>query len=75
MRFERGQRVVWYYDHHLNRISVIRSMKTGVYKGLCRHTTKHWNKFGSEQMAWVHFDGNKRQSRVCLSQLKGDKDA
>ncbi len=70
MSLERGQRVFWFYDHHLNTISIVRRRKSGIYHGVCRHTIKHWNKPDSEQMAWVHFDGNKRQSKVPLSELR-----
>jgi len=69
MGLQKGQRVSWFYDHHLNSRSVVRRRKMGVYWGRCRHTVKHWNKLGSEQMAWVHFDGNKRWSKIPLSEV------
>jgi len=70
---KRGQRVAWTYDHSLGRVYT-RITKHGTYLGLCRHTRKHWDKFNSEQLAWVHFDGNKRRSRVPFSELRSIKE-
>lgn len=60
--------VRWQYGHCMG-ISRTQIVKVGTYLGRCRHTSKHWRKPGSKQMAWVHFDGNKRASKVPLEEL------
>lgn len=67
---QRDSRIQWSYLHHLNSISVLERTKRGKFCGLCRHTERHWRKTGTVQMAYVLFDGNKRQSLVPLKELE-----
>ena len=66
-KIEVGGRVKWTYRHHFSMAG--RRTKKGVFKGLCRHTARHWRKHGSKQMAWVHFDGNKWVSKVPMCEI------
>lgn len=68
-KIEVGGRVQWTYRHHLNTKSSVLLTKVGVFEGLCRHTVKHWRKHDSKQMVWVHFDGNKRASKVPMCEI------
>lgn len=71
MEIIRGKyRIKWRYKHHLNRVSCVDVIKMGEYYGKIKHTYKHWNKSGAEQMARVHFDGNKRSSVVPFNELE-----
>jgi len=77
-KHQRGERVIWVYVHCLG-VSRTRRIKIGAYLGQCRHTSKHWRHAGSQQLAWVQFDGNKRRSRIPYSELifdtgKGSRD-
>jgi len=65
-----GDMVVWQYWHTLNAWSHVRRSKRGSFVCRARHTRKHWQKDGARQMAWVHFEGNKRQSLVPLHELR-----
>lgn len=65
-----GDRVEWIYEHSLNAISKTLIKKRGIYHSRARHTSKHWNKPGAKQMAYVLFEGNKRESLVALHELK-----
>ena len=67
-------RVKWQYTHSLNSRSKVERVKFGIYYGRCRHTSKHWRHRDRVQMAWVHFDGNKRWSKVPLDDLRGFND-
>ena len=64
------KKIEWQYTHHLNSRSSVEKIKTGIYFGKIKHTYKHWEKIGAEQMAIVHFDGNKRSSKVPYNELK-----
>lgn len=65
-----SKRVAWVYRHQLNRKSSIVREKVGDYFGKVKHTYKHWQKGSGVQMAVVHFDGNKRVSKVPYSELR-----
>lgn len=62
--------VKWTYTHWLNSKSSTNITKTGEYFGKVKHTTRHWDKCGAQQMAYVQFKGNKRVSFVPLDELK-----
>lgn len=62
-----GCRVKWEYTHWLNASSKIRRVKRGVYYGCVKHTKRYK---GSDQLAVVRFDGNKRSSRVPWIELE-----
>lgn len=65
-----GDKVEWTYSHALGGGS--RTMRTlvGTFTGLSHHTRRHWQKYMAKQMAFVHFEGNKNNSRVPVSELK-----
>jgi len=67
---KKGDRCKWQFTHNLNSRSSIERVKVGVYWGKARHTSKHWRHYGSVQMGWVHFDGNKNQSQVPLEEIQ-----
>lgn len=61
-----GDRIIWSYRHSLGRhYSIV--TKHGVYHGKIKHTIRYK---GNNQMALVHFDGNKRASKVPFAQLE-----
>lgn len=59
-------RVTWQYRHHYNSKSNAIRVKTGEYFGKIKHTIR----YNGEQLAIVLFDGNKRISKVPMSELK-----
>lgn len=61
-------RAKWQYVHCMG-VSRIRRVKIGWYIRKCRHTSRHWGKPGAQQLAWVHWDGNKHDSKVPYSEL------
>lgn len=61
-------RVRWGYNHCLG-VSWTWRVLIGTYLGKIRHTCKHWRKPGTVQLAVVHFDGNKRTSKVPFEEL------
>ncbi len=65
-----ARRIKWTYDHALGGGVYTTITKSGNFVGLVKHTARHWEKMGAEQMAIVQFDGNKRKSRVPLKELK-----
>ncbi len=60
-----GDRIKWRYTHYNGGKSAVRHAKYGEFIGLIRHTKRH----AGQQLAMVAFDGNKRVSRVPLSEL------
>jgi len=60
-----GDLISWEYTHHLNSKSRCQIMKHGEYIGLIKHTAR----YNGPQLAMVHFQGNKRVSRVPLFEL------
>jgi len=69
---EKGDRVSYTYEHHLNSKSVTVITKFGTYLGDVRHDFRYWHNRRNEQMARVQFDKNKTVSRVPLSKLKAE---
>jgi hypothetical protein len=65
-----GDRVLWQYTHATGRRTRFERVKAGEYLAKCRHTVKHWRKYGAVQMAYVKFDGNKTYSLVPLEDLR-----
>lgn len=64
--FRYGDRVRWRYIHHFNSNARAIREKRGEYWGLVRHTVKH----KGPQLAYVLFDGNKKRSKVPVSELR-----
>lgn len=66
-----GAVVIWQYKHWLNSRSYIWREKSGSFVRLVRHTKQYWDTRNyPAQLAIVQFDGNKRPSRVPLSELR-----
>lgn len=65
-KLKNGSRISWSYRHHLNSNSSTVIEKRGIY--ICR--TRHTYRYRGDQMAYVHFDGNKGYSKVPLRELK-----
>ena len=63
--FETGERIAWQYEHSLNSRSRLTRTKYGRFIGRIRHT-KRWS---GDRLAMVHFDYNKRVSKVPLDDL------
>jgi hypothetical protein len=59
-----GDIVSWTYRHSLGRVYTTIT-KTGVFRGRVKHTSR-WHGL---QMAYVRFEGNKRDSIIAVSQL------
>ena len=66
-----GDRIIWSYRHSTGRNYTIIT-KAGVYHGKLRHTVRFK---GRDQLALVHFDGNKRTSRVPYVQLERETES
>lgn len=66
---KKGDRILWQYTHATGSRTRFERVKSGVFMGVARHTSKHWRHNNAVQMAWVHFDGNKRWSKVPLEDL------
>lgn len=64
-----GDRVEWWYTHHLNRRSKVRRVKYGWYDGLVNHRPGYRGK----QLACVWFDGNKWNSSVPYEELRKER--
>ena len=71
MKFKKGDRIIWTYQHHLNSKSVTIRVKHGT---LIREIVAKRHDTG---MSWpeinyalVHFDGNKNLSRVPINELE-----
>ena len=62
--FQTGEIVAWQYEHCLGR-NYTTITKFGEYIGRIRHTKRHTG----DRLAMVHFEGNKRPSRVPLDDL------
>lgn len=67
---KKGDRVIWCYLHHLNSKSTTLVNKHGTYIAKKKHTAR----YTGLQMAYVHFDGNKRYSSVPLCELELEKE-
>ena len=63
---KKGDTVKWIYRHWLNSLSSTKVTKTGIFLGEVKHTVK----YSGKQLAVVQFEGNKKVSRVPLSELK-----
>lgn len=59
-------RIYWEYDHHLNRKSVVRRRKHGIFYRILKQTERYHHVV----MALVQFDDNGGTSRVPLSELR-----
>lgn len=62
--FQSGEIVAWQYEHCLGE-NYTTITKFGEYIGRIRHTKRHTG----DRLAMVHFEGNKRPSRVPLDDL------
>lgn len=60
-----GDKIKWTHEHYLNRRTFITVTKRGFYIGPIKHTAR----YGGKQLALVQFEGNKRTSRVPVSEL------
>lgn len=67
---KKGERCKRSYDHTLGGGHTTRRTLYGVFWGACRHTSKHWAHFNSEQMGWMHVDGNKHWSQFPLREIE-----
>lgn len=61
-----GDRIEWTYRHFVNSKSSTMRTKRGTFEGLIKHTARH----KGSQMAVVRFEGNKRQSKIPLIELR-----
>ncbi len=61
-----GDLISWEYTHHLNSKSRTQRMKHGEFI----RNVKHIAIYNGNQMAVVQFHGNKRTSKVPLSELQ-----
>ena len=61
-----GDIVSWSYTHHFNSRSKAVRAKFGIYLG----KVKHSKNYQGEQLAMVHFNGNKSISKVPIDELK-----
>lgn len=64
-----GDKVSWTYSHALNTKSRTDRTLVGKFTGLSHHTRRHWAKPYAKQLAFVHFEGNKNNSRVPVDEL------
>lgn len=69
-QFEKGDRVIWTYNHSLNSRSRTKITKHGVFVRFVKR--KPINGFNTEvpNYGMVKFDGNKTLSKIALFQLK-----
>lgn len=63
-----SKRISWTYSHSLGR-SRVRLTKIGTFYGRVKHTVRHWRNPEAVQMAVVHFDHQRRSSRVPYDEL------
>lgn len=67
-----GDKVKWTYEHSLNRKSKVLRTKRGIYWGAIRHTRRLKGRMGFEPLGLVKFGGNKRPSKIPLSEIERD---
>lgn len=68
-RLEHGDRIAWNHYHPFDSSHGFPVWKYGRFVSLIKHTMRH----SGVQLAWVHFDGNKRHSRVPFNELRKTK--
>jgi len=69
--FQDGDVVQWKYKRHLNSRSTVIITKTGKFVRKIRSVKKDvWNNYVYYSHCLVHFDGNKKPSRVPISEIE-----